>query len=133
MDEILDACFAGSFVRTVTMNLVEHLMLDEPLTPSETIDFGVDSEHHYRALQIMLRDTCSGWDEAVDAEGYGNILLLLHSIITELDRALGDGAKLNALVRKYVPEYADCASFETTWDKLLGRSLPKTAETSTSL
>jgi len=127
MDEILDAWFARASVRNVTMNLVEHLLFDEPLTPAEITAFGIASEDHYRALQTLLRDTCSGWDEIEDDEGWGSLYLTMYMIITDLDQALGHGAKLKALVAKDVPAYSHL-TWETSWDKLLGRSVPKPEE-----
>ena len=128
MDEILDAWFARASVRTITMNLVEHLLLDEPLTPAEVVDFGVATDKHYRALQTLLRDTCSSWDEIEDGEDLGELFWAMRLIITELDQALGNGAKLNAMVTKYVPEYSNLVFFETTWDKLLGRTVAQPKE-----
>src|SRR5215217_4165512 len=74
MEEILDVCFEGLSVHPVTMDLVEHLLLDMPLEPAEAIDFGVDTNEHYRALQWMVQDACRGWEYVEDEEGYGLIL-----------------------------------------------------------
>jgi hypothetical protein len=122
MEDILDVCFEGLSVHTVTMDLVEHLLLDMPLEPAEAIDFGVDTNEHYRALQWMVQDACRGWENVEDEEGYGLILYGLCSIIVELDRARNDSAKLNALLRTYVPTFEDLIRFQTTRDLLLGRS-----------
>lgn len=122
MTHLLDVCFERLSVRPVTMNLVEHLLLDMPLTPAETVDFGVDTQHHYRVLQIIVQDACYGWSDIEDEEGYGLLLLELHRVISELDAALGNGEKLNELIKTYVPEYGGLVHFHTTWDELLGRT-----------
>ena len=119
MSHILDFCFQGLSIQPVTERLVEHLILDMPLTPEEIVDFGVDTQNHYRVLQTIVRDAC-GDDAFLDDEREcGFILLEMHRIIVELDRALGNSAKLNELVHTYVPEYAGIVRFHTTRDVLL--------------
>jgi hypothetical protein len=122
MSDILDVCFQRLSIRPVTEQLVEHLLLDLPLTPAEVIDFGVDTENHYRALQILVRDACGDGTELEDEEICGSYLLQLRQVIGELDSALGNSARLNALVQTYVPEYARLVQFRTTWDVLLERN-----------
>jgi len=119
MTDILDICFEGLDIRPVTMNMVERLMLDKPLTPAEIVDFGVDTPDHYRVLQIIVRGACGDEDDLDDEMSCGFILLEMRRIIVELDRALGNSAKLNELVHSYVPEYGGRVRFHTTQDLLL--------------
>lgn len=122
MTFILDVCFEGVSVRTVTMQLVEHLMLDLPLTPEEIVNFGVDTETHYRVLQAIVQDACRNGEDVDDDESSGFILLEMHNVIVDLDRACGHSVKLNALLTKYVPTYEGLVHFHTTRDLLLERS-----------
>jgi hypothetical protein len=122
MTDILGLCFEGLSIRPVTKNLVEHLMLDLPLTPAEVVDFGVDTPDHYRVLQIIVRDAGGVGVDLEDEVSYGLVLLEMQRIIAELDQALGNSAKLNEMVHSYVPEYADRVKFRTSWDVLLAGS-----------
>jgi hypothetical protein len=93
-------------VRPVTKRLIQCFVLDLPLPTAVMVDFGVDSLDHYRALKAVLfsddvAETLS--DEAADAA--------LRQRIEALDKALGNGAKLNALVQTYAPQYADRVEF----------------------
>jgi hypothetical protein len=130
MTNLLDVCFQMLSVRPVTMGLVERLLWDQPLTPAQTVDFGVDTENHYRALQLMVRDACSRLSDTEDEEAYGFVILDLRRVALQLDQALGNGEKLNALVKTYVPEYASMVHFHTTWDELLSRTAEAVEETS---
>ena len=58
---MFDEFFAGLAIRPLTQKLVSHVLLDLPLTPAMLVDFGVDSENHYRALKEVLY---------VEEEGY---------------------------------------------------------------
>jgi hypothetical protein len=85
-------------VRPVTQNVYECLLLDVWPTPSGVIDFGIESEDHYGALQHAV---CV---DDVTPE--------------ELDRALGNGAALTALIRPDNPYHG--VEFKTVWDVLRG-------------
>ncbi len=119
MTDILDVCFEGMSVHAVTMELVEHLTLNQPLTAEEVVAFAVDTQMHYRALQSIVEDACQGWEDIEDEEGYGLILHLLRGVIVDLDRAIGNSDKLNALIYTYIPAYGSLVHFHTTWDLLL--------------
>jgi hypothetical protein len=66
-------------VRPVTENVFWSLILDVWPNPAGIQDFGLRSNHHYAALQYAVRD------DGVTRE--------------ELDRALGDGEAITALIR----------------------------------
>lgn len=119
MTDILDICFAGLSIRPTTMSLVEHLMLGEPLTAEEVINFGVDTQTHYRVLQIIVQDACGEAEDLDDEMSCGLILLEMHRVLVELDKAFSNSAKLNELIPTYVPEYAGLVRFHTTRDLLL--------------
>lgn len=89
-------------VRPMTRTLIRKLLLDAPLSPAELTDFGVDSPNHYRAL----RQTLEAGMEATD----------MGTIAQELDKALGNGPALTALVQRYVPQAG--VTFSTVWDTL---------------
>jgi len=119
MTHILDFCFQGLPIRVVTQSLVAHLMLNMPLTPAAVVDFGVDTENHYRALQTMVRNAYGDGADGEDDQTSGFTLLKLHRVIVELDKALGNSARLNALVKTYVPEYANLKSVRLETRSLL--------------
>jgi hypothetical protein len=119
MTDFLDMCFAGVSIRPITMSLVEHLMLGEPLTPDEVIHFGVDTQLHYQVLQAIVQDACGEEADLDDELTCGFILLEMHRVLVELDRAIGDSAKLNALVHTHEPGYVGRVQFHTTRDRLL--------------
>jgi hypothetical protein len=112
-------------IRPVTKQLVNRLLLDLPLPTPVIVDFGVDSEQHYRALKEVLsiedeRDPLNPDEEeaAVDAK----TIQRLCQRIVELDEVLGNGTLLNALVRRYAPQYAESVHFQTSWDVISGRA-----------
>lgn len=112
---ISESILEGLELRPVSKHLVEHLLWDLPLSTPECIDFGVDTADHYRALAAVLKYEA---DEEDADEAYDE----LRRRITELDQAYGNGSMLNALVRKYAPEYADGVKFLTSWDVIFGRT-----------
>ncbi|MFN8495571.1 MAG: hypothetical protein U0350_48710 [Caldilineaceae bacterium] len=130
MLDFVEALVRDLHVRPTTQRLVMHLILDLPLTPAVITDFGATSANHYRALKdILLNDSEDAGDahpedEQANAQG----LRALRERICELDQALGNGAQLNALVRKYAPAYADRVSFWTSWDELYGRTPDECAQ-----
>lgn len=67
-------------------------MLDCWPRPAAIVDFGLNSDEHYAALQQAVRQGAT---------------------IQELDKALGDGPKLTALVR----EYGSDVCFKTAYDE----------------
>jgi len=70
----------GIGIRPVTARLFEAMLLDIwPDSAAAIVDFGLDSQAHYEALHSAIR---AGEISAV-----------------QLDAALGNGAKLTALVR----------------------------------
>lgn len=71
-------------------------------SPAQKDDYGVYTPDDYRAIKAVLEL----------AEG-----VTLRELAAELDRCLGNGAALDALVRKYAPQYKD-VHFETMWDTL---------------
>ncbi len=79
-------------VRDMTSRAFEALMLDLPLGPAATVDFGVEDDDHYAALQRGVRT--------------GRITL------EALDAALGDGKALTALCG------ADGVAFTTPYDSM---------------
>ena len=71
---------------------------DVELTPSAHVDFGLDSVVHAVALGKAVMNGAT---------------------LKELDRALGYGRRLSALVRKYVPNML--VEFHTSYDEMAGR------------
>jgi hypothetical protein len=78
-----------------------NLLFDQPLSPAQVTDFGVDTEQHYRALN----DAISAESETTEVP----------AIVIGLARRLGDGPALTAWVRGYWP---DAPVFETAYDGL---------------
>jgi hypothetical protein len=70
-------------------------MLDMPLSPSVTVDFGVDTVEHHRALQTAIRSGLT---------------------IEDLDRALGNGKRLTEIAKRY--GYNDVV-FNTAYDEMV--------------
>jgi hypothetical protein len=117
-ESLFDPLFQGLSIRPVTRHLVENLILDLPLEVPQLVDFGVDSANHYRALKEILFIEA----EADEAESDSTVVREeLRKRILALDEALGSDPKLNALVRRYAPQYADRVHFHplpTSWDEL---------------
>lgn len=84
-------------MREMTARAYEALMLDLPLSPAARVDFGVESDAHYVALQRGVRS--------------GRITL------EALDSALGDGKALTALCAN-ADEVAPTVVFETPYDSM---------------
>lgn len=87
----------ATMVKPVTAAAYEALMLDMPLSPAATVDFGVTSTNHYAFLQRAVR---------------GGVTM------EELDAVLGDGPAITALVREgqFGPLMAYSPTFKTVWD-----------------
>jgi hypothetical protein len=117
-----DALFAGLRLRPTTRRLVEALLVDGPLTPAESVDFGVDSVMHYRALREVLDIPVDERDDEDDLVVSAKVQKELRTRILQLEHALGNGAQLTALVKRYAPQYAAWATFQTSWDVLYGRT-----------
>lgn len=83
-------------IRPVAQRTFDALILDMPVTPASQIDFGIDTVYHYAALQRAVRSGCS---------------------MEELDKALGSGIRITALVNKYAPEFKN-VKFHTSYDDL---------------
>ncbi len=81
--------------RPLSIDMHTCLMLDMSLTPAMYVDFGVDTADHHRALQTVVRKGAT---------------------VEELDEALGNGEKLNALMKKYEPRWLDRVAFKTAYD-----------------
>ncbi|RLI48953.1 MAG: hypothetical protein DRP09_21055 [Candidatus Thorarchaeota archaeon] len=81
-------------IRPMTKDCYDLLMMDLPLRMTMVVDFGVDTPEHYSALQRAVR-------AGATAE--------------ELDKALGKGKLLTALVKYHTGIDIE---FETTYDKL---------------
>jgi len=89
------------------------------------VDFGVDSANHYRALKEILFIESEAVEDEFDEPGVSEEL---RQRILALDDALGNGPKLNALVKRFAPAYAGKVHFHTSWDELAGRTdLPEEA------
>jgi hypothetical protein len=112
----------GLKIRPVTQHLVELLLEDRPLTPACAVDFGVVTADHYYALRNMF----CGHIAFEAHEGDTHAIEELRRRVTELDQAYGHGSKLNALVRKYAPEFAEVVHFHTSWDEIFRRTNEKT-------
>jgi len=112
-------------IRPVTRNLVAALLLDLPLDPPALCDFGVDTANHYRALKAVLFE-----DPALDGDNVDNqtAYAIFCERVKALDAAYGNGPRLNALVRKHAPQYAQRVRFSTSWDEILGRSEDEASE-----
>lgn len=81
-------------IRPVTQNVFDSLMMDIWPRPAAICDFGIDSDEHYAALQTAIREGAT---------------------INELEEALGNGAKLTALVKKFGSD----VQFQTAYDIML--------------
>ena len=79
-------------VRQVTKDAYDSIMLDVWPHAAAIVDFGLDSDVHFAALQAAIRKGATA---------------------AELDDALGDGGLITALVRRYVP---DAPHFRTSYD-----------------
>lgn len=105
-------------IRPVTRRLAFQLLWDLPLNHTIITDFGVDTPDHYRALKsVLLYDPNPERDQAE-----GRSLEQLRTQILKLEDALGNGAKLNALVSQFAPEYAPHVYFQTSWDVIYDRT-----------
>jgi len=111
--------FPDLAVRPLTRRFVGRLLFDLPPSPAMVTDFGVESEDHYRALKDAL--FAAQVEIEADAEEGGAVLFGLRQRMVELDRALGNGARLTAFVRQYAPHMAKQVRFHTFWDTLYGR------------
>lgn len=116
--------FPDLAVRPLTRHFVGRLLFDLPLSPAMVTDFGVESADHYRALKDAL--FAAQFEIEADAEEGGAVLSGLRKRMVELDRALGDGARLTAFVRRYAPHMARQVRFHTFWDMLYGRRATET-------
>jgi hypothetical protein len=119
MSTAFDDLFAGLPIRPATKHLVECLLADRPLTPASILDFGVDSPDQYRALKAVLLSASARSETDLEGE---RALEELRKRILALEAALGNGSRLNALVKQYAPEYVGRVQFQTEWDVLLGRT-----------
>jgi hypothetical protein len=95
-------------VRPTTQSLITSIMLDSWPSPAAVVDFGIDSQKHYEALYYPVRE--------------GEIMP------KALDAALGNGAKLTALVRESATNPHNDVQFHTSWDLILGRECSVTAD-----
>ena len=95
-------------VRPTTRHLVSSILLDAWPNHAAVVDFGIDSQKHYEALYFPIRE--------------GEISP------TALDAALGDGAKLTALLREAASNPHKDVEFHTSWDLILGRDISRSAE-----
>ena len=85
----------NAVVRPVAQNCYDSLMLDVWPRPAAIVDFALDSDAHYAALQSAIKNGAT---------------------VEELDAALGNGVALTALVKKYVPDSETV--FSTAYDDL---------------
>lgn len=118
MVNFMDPFFEGLEIRPVTRRLVECIFWDLPLPPPVIVDFCVDTANHYRALKEVLFIEA----EADDTEGEDGVFSEeLRKRILALEDALGSGPKLNTLIKRFAPQYADRVHFQTSptsWDDL---------------
>jgi hypothetical protein len=94
-------------VRPVTRDLIESILFDSWPSNAAVIDFGLNNQEHYEALYYPIRE--------------GELIPLA------LDDALGDGAKLTALVRAAPSKPHKDVQFYTSWDVMFGRPSPQGA------
>ena len=92
-------------VRPVTEQLYQALVLDTWPGPAAVVDFGIESERHYAALQ--------------------HAVIHLDATLEELDDAACDGPALTALIGAESPYHG--LTFTTPWDDLV-RRIPAPAE-----
>jgi hypothetical protein len=73
--------FAGELLQVmpVTRELVYSMLTDQWPSPAAVVDFGIDSQKHYAALQAPIREA--------------------EIMPVQLDQALGSGRRLTELVR----------------------------------
>lgn len=112
-------------IRSVTKQLVNRIMLDLSLPSPVLVDFGVDSDNHYQALKLVLLNDYALPEPETDeddAVSYEGTMQMLRQRVLELDAAYGNGAMLNALAKKYAPQYAKIVHFQTSWDVIYGRA-----------
>ncbi len=88
-----------------------NVLFDQPLTPAQVVDFGVDTEQHYRALS----NTISAESETTEVP----------MIVIGMARRLGNGPSLTAWVRGYWP---DAPEFHTVYDLLGAPDEPEEGE-----
>jgi hypothetical protein len=95
-------------VRPVTEQLSQALVLDTWPSPAAVVDFGIESERHYAALQDAV----------------------IHQDVTleELDNAACDGPALTALIGAESPYHG--LTFTTPWDSLV-RKMPSPTDVPT--
>ena len=125
MSDTLDTLFEDLKLRPITRHLAIALLFDLSLTPPELVDFGVDTDNHYRALKAVLLGGLASADARSAVHQTDQALC---ERVKELDHAYGHGPRLNALVRKYAPAYAQMVHFYTSWDELFGRTEEETPE-----
>ena len=65
--------------------------------------------------------------EVEESDGPGTLEIVGKRIV-ELDAALGNGAKLDGLLKRYAPAYAGRVHFHTSWDVLFERGEEKAEE-----
>src|SRR5262245_56965849 len=83
-------------VSPVTRHLIECILLDAWPNHRALVDFGIDSQEHYEALYYPIRR---------------------HQIMPEtLDRAMGHGRALTAMVRLATSNPHRDIEFNTLWD-----------------
>jgi len=89
-------------VRPVTQQLYQALVLDTWPSPATVVDFGIESDRHYAALQHAV---------------------IQHDVtVEELDDAACDGPALTALIRPGNPFHG--LTFTTSWDDLMRKISP---------
>jgi hypothetical protein len=86
-------------VRLVTQQLYHALVLDTWPSPAAVVDFGIESERHYAALQ--------------------HAIIHLDVTVEELDDAACDGPALTALIGAESPYHG--LTFTTPWDDFVRR------------
>ena len=85
--------------RPVAVRLFDWAHGRAELSPATICDFGLDSPVH----QAAIRET-----------------IINGATLEEIDRALGNGVKLEKLVAHYSPTFAGIG-FRTSWDEMEGR------------
>lgn len=110
MYNLQDTLFAGLQLHNVTKETVWAVLLYSRLRPVEEIVFGIDSEDHFEAFRTILlgKDT---FDESIETNK--RAFQKLRRRIVQINAAAGSGQRLNRLVKKYAPAYANWVRFSS--------------------
>jgi hypothetical protein len=102
---------ALAIVKARTQEVIGCLAFNSPLNIPATVDYGVTSARHYRAL----REAISYYEQAGDTEA--NVYRECRQRYLTFEKARCQGKAITAFVRKYALAYADVV-FQTSWDEI---------------